>query len=101
MLVGKNGRTTGGTLGIIHDIVSIPVSNPYLGTLGFSNQLLIRPANPNSTFSAAGDSGSLIVAASSKRPVALLFAGNGQVTLANPIGTVMSELNIDRFLGEY
>jgi chorismate synthase len=49
-------------------------------------------ANP---FSAGGDSGSLIWNwAAGMRPVGLLFAGGGGTTFANPIGTVLSALNI-------
>jgi hypothetical protein len=48
-------------------------------------------------FSSGGDSGSLIVVergGDALRPVALLFAGGGGVTIANPIGEVLSAFGV-------
>ena len=46
-----------------------------------------------STFSAGGDSGSLIVTNNgSHNPVGLLFAGSSTTTIANPIGQVLQRL---------
>ena len=60
----------------------------------FRNQIAIQSVNAN-PFSAGGDSGSLIWHwASGVRPVALLFAGGGGTTFANPIASVFSALNI-------
>ena len=64
----------------------------------FTDQIRIQGFN--GSFSQPGDSGSLIVEDGSNKPTALLFAGNGQTTLATPIQTVMSALNIDRFVTE-
>jgi hypothetical protein len=48
----------------------------------------------SSSFSAGGDSGSLIVTNNSnKNPVALLFAGSSTTTIANPIKEVLSKLS--------
>jgi len=47
----------------------------------------------SSTFSAGGDSGSLIVTNNaSHNPVALLFAGSSSTTIGNPIGEVLTKL---------
>jgi hypothetical protein len=53
-------------------------------------------------FSMPGDSGSLIVTAASKQPVALLFAGSSDnsVTFGNPISAVMAALDIERFVAQ-
>jgi hypothetical protein len=59
-------------------------------TFTFPNQVVIN----SSTFSAGGDSGSLIVSNNScHQPVALLFAGSSTSTIGNPIGTVLSRLS--------
>jgi hypothetical protein len=48
----------------------------------------------SSTFSAGGDSGSLIVTNNaSHNPVALLFAGSSTTTIGNPINEVLSKLS--------
>jgi len=55
----------------------------------YVNQIVI--ASP--TFSAGGDSGALIVTDGRLHsPVALLFAGSSTVTIANPIGEVLTQL---------
>jgi len=55
----------------------------------YTNQVVIN----SSTFSAGGDSGSLIVTnASCPHPVALLFAGSSSTTIGNPIGEVLTKL---------
>jgi hypothetical protein len=78
--VQKSGRTTGHTTGTISSInatVSVRYSNECGkngGTLfTFTNQVVVG----SSTFSAGGDSGSLIVTTGNcPQPVALLFAGS-------------------------
>ncbi len=48
----------------------------------------------SSTFSAGGDSGSLIVTNDSNhQPVALLFAGSSTTTIGNPIGQVLTQVS--------
>ena len=96
LAVEKSGRTTGTTTGTIASInTSVNVQyqrNCGSGrkfTLSYTNQVLIN----STTFSAGGDSGSLIVTNSScHQPVALLFAGSSSTTIANPIGEVLSKL---------
>ena len=64
-------------------------------TARFDNQIIIIPG----TFSAGGDSGSLVVVDSRRtenhhRPVGLLFAGSSLYTIANPIGPVLDAFDV-------
>jgi hypothetical protein len=96
LAVEKSGRTTGttrGTIGSINTSVNVQYQircgqgRKY--TVSYTNQVVI---NSNS-FSAGGDSGSLIVTSSScHQPVALLFAGSSTTTIGNPIGEVLTKL---------
>jgi hypothetical protein len=93
--VMKTGRTTGWTGGMIAAI-NVTVSVSYGGgkTATFVGQIYIN----STTFSAAGDSGSLIVAqpvvGGSPMPVGLLFAGSANSTIANPIGSVLNAFGV-------
>lgn len=95
--VQKSGRTTGhttGTVGSINTTVSVRYSKSCGSNGGtvftFTNQVVIN----SSTFSAGGDSGSLIVTTGScPQPVALLFAGSSSSTIGNPAGQVLSRLS--------
>ena len=90
MLVQKRGRTTGRTLGEITGInVSVRVQYSR-GVARFVNQILISPGG----FSAAGDSGSLIVTQADNSPVGLLFAGSSSVTIANRIDLVLAQFGV-------
>ncbi|MGW8779488.1 hypothetical protein ACWGNM_15675 [Streptomyces sp. NPDC055796] len=96
MAVRKRGRTTGLTHGAV-DGVSGTIQVNYgdgLGVHTLTNQVSIT-ADParNAIFSDHGDSGSVIVD-DEGFVVALLFAGAGSSTSANPIAAVMSELGI-------
>ena len=95
--VAKSGRTTGFTTGSISSI-STTVSVRYPKSCGggggtlftFANQVVIT----SSTFSAGGDSGSLIVSNNAcHQPVALLFAGSSSSTIGNPVGPVLAGLS--------
>ena len=95
--VAKSGRTTGFTTGSITSIntsVTVAYSSQCGGggkrtNVTFTNQIVITPG----TFSAGGDSGSLIVTNNaSHNPVGLLFAGSSSSTIANPIGQVLQRL---------
>jgi hypothetical protein len=96
MSVAKSGRTTGFTTGTISSLntsVSIQYQKGCNGgkkfNVTFTGQVVIN----SSTFSAGGDSGSLIVTNnSSHNPVGLLFAGSSTTTIANPIGLVLTRL---------
>jgi hypothetical protein len=93
--VQKYGRTTGLTAGRVDAINAIV--NVWYGAFGpiarFVNQIVIRPG----TFSAGGDSGSLVVAqggGDNGKPVGLLFAGSTSITIANPIGPVLERFGV-------
>ena len=94
MNVGKSGRTTQLTHGVISDCSStIRVSYGGGKVALFSDQIAIRGVG--GAFSAGGDSGSLIWTWDARRnPVGLLFAGGGGITFACKIGRVLTALNI-------
>jgi len=95
--VAKSGRTSGFTTGSISS-TSTTVSVRYPTSCGsnngpvrtFTNQVVIN----STTFSAGGDSGSLIVTNNTcHQPVALLFAGSSTSTIGNPISLVLTRLS--------
>jgi len=94
--VAKSGRTTGFTTGTVSSI-NTSVNVQYQSgcnsgkkfTVSYTNQVVIN----SSTFSAGGDSGSLIVTNSGHNPVALLFAGSSTSTIGNPVGLVLTRLS--------
>jgi len=98
LAVAKSGRTTGfttGTIGSINTSVNVQYQKSCGSgkkfTVSYTNQVVIN----STTFSAGGDSGSLIVSNNSPtchQPVALLFAGSSSSTIGNPIGEVLSKL---------
>ena len=93
MEVKKYGRTTGQTNGRV-DAINATVDVGYdSGTALYTGQVIIK-ASGGGSFSAGGDSGSLIVTATGNNPVALLFAGNNTITVGNPIGEVLAEFNV-------
>jgi len=97
MNVKKSGRTTGVTSGKITS-VNVTVNVGGYGACGsgtnvakFVGQFFVTPGS----FSAGGDSGSLIVKTVSTgrpNPVGLLFAGSTSVTVGSPINAVLSAL---------
>jgi len=93
MHVHKVGRTTGYTTGTVFD-VSADVSVSYdLGAVTFQDQVLIR-GDGGGMFSAAGDSGSVIVDRATQRATALLFAGSNTHTIANHLSDVLAQLQV-------
>jgi hypothetical protein len=98
--VQKYGRTTGWTHGIVDTInTTVDVCYETRGAIflrcvkeaRFVDQIGITPG----TFSAGGDSGSLIVTDdANKNPVGLLFAGSSTHTFANQIGLVLERFNV-------
>ncbi len=97
--VMKYGRTTGltkGSIGAINATVDVNYGNNNIAR--FVNQIAIQPGS----FSAGGDSGSLIVldgkgrdkANDKGKPVGLLFAGSALVTIANPIEAVLDRFDV-------
>jgi hypothetical protein len=95
MGVKKSGRTTGLTTGSVSG-VNVTVNVNYgVGTARFVGQVYI-----GGRFSDAGDSGSLIVTNNgAANPVALLFAGSSNSTIGNPIGDVLTALNVSVVAG--
>jgi Peptidase family S64 len=95
--VAKSGRTTGFTTGTIGSI-NTSVNVQYQASCGQGKKFVISYTNQvvinSSTFSAGGDSGSLIVTNDSNhQPVALLFAGSSTTTIGNPVGEVLTRLS--------
>lgn len=92
--VQKYGRTTGLTFGIV-DAINATVDVCYdedCTLIGrFEDQIIITPGS----FSAGGDSGSLIVTDDeNKNPVGLLYAGSDTDTIANRIDLVLVEFGV-------
>jgi hypothetical protein len=102
--VEKSGRTTAMTKGTIGAInVTVNVSGYGQCGIGTMTAKFVKQFQINSsTFSAGGDSGSLIVTqpASGKKPnpVGLLFAGSSTSTIGNPIKSVLTALGVS-FVG--
>ena len=97
LAVAKSGRTTGFTTGTIGSI-NTSVSVQYQRSCGQGKKFVVSYTNQvvinSSTFSAGGDSGSLIVTNDSNhQPVALLFAGSSTTTIGNPIGQVLTQVS--------
>ena len=95
--VAKSGRTTGFTTGTIGS-VNTSVNVQYQKDCGSGKKFIVAYTNQvvinSSSFSAGGDSGSLIVTNNaSHNPVALLFAGSSSATIGNPIGEVLAKLS--------
>src|SRR5581483_7017632 len=96
MAVAKSGRTTGLTCSSV-SVTDLIVDVGYDASCGssttaftaeYDNQIDIL----SDTFSAAGDSGSLVVDALTAEPVGLLYAGSSSDTVANPIQDVLAAL---------
>lgn len=96
--VKKSGRTSGLTRGkiyLLNATISVSYENecagsPFIST--YENQILVSPGK----FLKGGDSGSLLVedVNTNPAPLGLLFAGSSRVAIANPIGDVLSALNV-------
>jgi hypothetical protein len=90
--VSKRGRTTGLTHATCKATgAAVKVSYGSF-TATFTGQAIFE--NPDKPFSAAGDSGSLILHTQSKMPTALLFAGNDKQTIGSPIGPIRDTFNL-------
>ncbi len=94
LAVQKYGRTTGHTRGKVTGLNAILDINYRTGRARFVDQIVIS----GNGFSAGGDSGSLIVTDGrgqrDRRPVALLFAGSPNTTIANPIDLVLDRFGV-------
>ena len=93
--VAKSGRTTGLTCSSVSSI-SLATSVVYQQgcntgstfTVSYTNQISVN----GGSFSASGDSGSLIVDRTTADPVALLYGGSDTDTVGNPVADVLASL---------
>jgi hypothetical protein len=90
--VRKTGRTSDTTQGVIN-LINATIDVGYNTAAGprtarFVNQVIC------SGMSQGGDSGSLIVDATSQIAVGLLFAGSGTATIFTPIDRILAEMNV-------
>lgn len=93
--VMKYGRTTGQTTGRVKGTNVIVNVQYYAGNVArFVGQILIG----GGSFSAGGDSGSLVVlkakGTNDRKPVGLLFAAGNRYTIANPIDVVLARFDV-------
>jgi hypothetical protein len=108
-LVAKSGRTTGRRIGMVIGVnATSHVNYGENGVATFGGQVVIRDVVSGEDFSGPGDSGSGIVAPGSGdgssladyrecRPAALLFAGGGGRTIANPVAAILARYPDIRF----
>jgi hypothetical protein len=94
--VAKSGRTTGFTTASIGSI-DTDVNVQYQKGCGSGKKFIVSYTNQvvinSNSFSAGGDSGSLIVTDdSAHRPVGLLYAGSSTTTIGNPIDEVLTKV---------
>ena len=84
--VGRTSSLSTGSVTAVNATVNVGYS---AGTARFVGQIL------TTSISRSGDSGSLVVTNdANNNPVGLLFAGSSSVTVVNPIGDVLSALNV-------
>ncbi len=94
--VQKYGRTTGLQLGSVAatnvtvDVCYLVIFEFCLQEARFVGQISVSPG----TFSAPGDSGSLIVTQGGNQPVALLFAGGDGLTIGSPIDPILQRFGV-------
>ncbi len=88
---GRTTRLTIGTVDAINATIDVCYDQACSNVARFVDQIIITPG----TFSAGGDSGSLIVTNDDdKNPVALLYAGSTSQTIANRIDRVLNAFNV-------
>lgn len=97
-MLAKSGRSTGLTCASVESI-STQVQITY--TTGctsntfnvlYSDAVLVGQTSTGDSFSAEGDSGSLMVDQQTAQPVALLFAGDNSSSVGNPVADVLAAL---------
>lgn len=91
--VAKVGRSSGLTCSTLESISSsfnVDYTASCGGATAFTATFTDQVAVNGASFSAAGDSGSLIVTADTARPVALLFAGNSSSTVGSPVQLILA-----------
>jgi hypothetical protein len=93
--VAKSGRTTGLTCSSV-DAIGIMTSVNYQTQCNGGTQFSVTYTGQVSVnggdFSAAGDSGSLIVDQTTADPVALLYGGSDTDTVGNPVADVLTAM---------
>ncbi|CAN5783002.1 hypothetical protein BH23GEM11_BH23GEM11_08570 [soil metagenome] len=97
MSVQKYGRTTGHTFGTVEELnvtvdVCLETRGPF--TCARAARFVGQFTIADGSFSAGGDSGSLIVTSAGNNPVGLLFAGSSTRTIANPIQVVLDRFGV-------
>jgi hypothetical protein len=92
MRVHKFGRTTSYSVGHITSIATDVTVGYETGNFSFENQIII--VGDGGPFSAAGDSGSLILERQTNNAVGLLFAGSNTHTIANHLEAVLQALKV-------
>lgn len=96
LAVTKSGRTTGTTNGTVTSI-NTSVNVQYQRNCGSGKKFTVSYTGQvvvgGSSFSAGGDSGSMILSSSGRNPVALLYAGSSTSTIGNPAGQVLQRLS--------
>jgi hypothetical protein len=97
--VGRSSGLTCSTLSSINTAISVSYDSACGGSTAFTSTFSNQVVVSGGSFSAAGDSGSLIVTADTARPLALLFAGNTTSTSGNPVNDVITALGPFTFVG--
>lgn len=91
--VAKCGRTSGLTTATCIAVdAALTVGYEDFEAM-YSGQAIF--AGADGPFSAPGDSGSLILAEDSNHPIALLFAGNEEMTIGSPLGPIQQRFGLD------
>jgi hypothetical protein len=93
MPVAKSGRATGLTCSTVL-AVAVNTSVQYQKGCGSGTKFSVSYTNQvdiaGGSFSAEGDSGSLVVSQANADPVALMYAGSDMDTVGNPVGDVLN-----------
>lgn len=92
MEVCKVGRTTDRTCGVCIAIDAAVKVGYNSHTATFLNQAVF--AGEAGSFSAPGDSGSVILVSEDNAPVALLFAGNAELTIGSPMAPIADHFHL-------
>jgi len=94
MLVAKSGRATGLTCARVMSVTTNVSQVPYQKGCGTGSTFAVNYTNQvvvaGGSFSAEGDSGSLIVTQNTADPVALLYGGSDMDTVGNPVADVLN-----------
>ncbi len=93
MVVHKFGRTTGYRAGRVTSIATDVTVQYETGNFTFEDQIIIVGLN-GQPFSAAGDSGSMILERATNKATGLLFAGSATHTIANHFSEVLRALKV-------